>query len=115
MCAISNAETIFPEAPILTLSLKFAPIKQFSTKTIASLSGQPRWSVNSAGAAPVPPSAPSIVTKSKWIFSVVIAFTIEINSQGCPIQSFIPTGLPPESFFSSSANFNNSTGLENSA
>ena len=42
ICAMSNAETIFPETPILTLSLRLDPTKALSTKTIASLSGDPR-------------------------------------------------------------------------
>ena len=68
ICAISKAETTFPDAPIFILSLKFAPISAFSTKTIASLRGHPMWSVNSTGAAPVPPSAPSTVMKSTYLF-----------------------------------------------
>ncbi len=79
---MSNAETIFPETPILTLSLRLDPTKALSTKTIASLSGDPRWSVNSAGAAPVPPSAPSIVIKSTYSFLKNIVLTIDTNSQG---------------------------------
>ena len=90
------------------------PTKALSTKTSASFKGQPIWSVNSAGAAPVPPSAPSTVIKSIYFFSFTIAFIIEISSQGCPTHILMPTGLPFESFFSFSTNFNNSEGFENS-
>ena len=58
------------------------PQKNVDEKVIASLSGDPKWSVNSAGAAPVPPSAPSIVIKSIYTFLKTIVFTIDINSQG---------------------------------
>ena len=35
ICAISNAETIFPETPILTLSRRFDPTRTLSTNIIA--------------------------------------------------------------------------------
>ena len=80
-CAISKAEITFPDAPILTLSLKFAPTNALSTNTIASLRGHPMWSVNSTGAAPVPPSAPSTVIKSTYFFVLSLSNeTVNISS-----------------------------------
>src|SRR5262249_10347351 len=62
--AIAEAVTILPLAPILNRSRTPAPTNVFSTVSSPSLSGAPRESENSSGAAPVPPSAPSTTTKS---------------------------------------------------
>jgi hypothetical protein len=110
---ISYPLTIFPEAATLILSLNPAPLSALSTNTTASRNGLPRWSVNSTGAAQVPPSDPSTVMKSSSIPVSTIALTIATNSHGCPIQSFIPTGLPPDNSRSFSANWSNSLGVPN--
>ena len=53
--------------------------------------------MNSSGAAPVPPSLPSTTMKSGVIPVFNIALTTARNSQGWPMQSLKPVGLPPES------------------
>ena len=53
--------------------------------------------MNSSGAAPVPPSLPSTTIKSGVIPVLSIALTTARNSQGWPMQSLKPVGLPPES------------------
>lgn len=55
----------------------------------------PKRLVNSTGAAPVPPSAPSTVIKSGVIPVINIALQMAKNSAGLPIQSLKPTGFPP--------------------
>src|SRR5690606_39499264 len=67
------------------------------TKDSASYKGMPRWSVNSSGAAPVPPSAPSTAIKSGNIWVVSMALQISINSCLSPIHNLKPTGLYPDS------------------
>ena len=88
-----------PDAPIFTLSLNPAPLSALSTKTRPSRNGEPMLSENSVGAAPVPPSEPSTVMKSKFCPVSTIAFTIATNSQGWPMQSLMPTGLLPDKDF----------------
>jgi hypothetical protein len=66
------------------------------TKVRPSASGVPRWSANSTGAAPVPPSLPSTTMKSGRMPVSSMAFTMAMNSQRWPMQSLKPTGLPPE-------------------
>jgi hypothetical protein len=53
--------------------------------------------VNSSGAAPVPPSAPSTTMKSGVMPVASMALTIANHSHGWPMHSLKPTGLPPES------------------
>ena len=60
---------------------------------------------NSAGAAPVPPSAPSTVMKSGNIFCSTIAATIDENSSGRPTQSLNPIGFPSDNSLNCSINF----------
>ena len=62
--AMSNALMILPAAPILMRSRALMPISALCTKFNPSRIGMPRWSVNSSGAAPVPPSLPSTTMKS---------------------------------------------------
>ena len=112
---ISKALIIFPEAAILILDRRPAPRSVLSTKTRASVKGLPRWSLNSVGAAPVPPSAPSTDIKSSRGSPSVILLTMAINSQGWPIQSLIPTGLPPLITRSSAAKRSSACGVLNSA
>ena len=57
--------------------------------------------MNSSGAAPVPPSLPSTTMKSGRISVSSIALQIARNSQGWPMQSLKPAGLPPDSARSS--------------
>src|SRR5882762_8867047 len=62
--AISNAVAIFPAAPMRMRSRALMPISALWTKLTPSRIGMPRWSMNSRGAAPVPPSLPSTTMKS---------------------------------------------------
>jgi hypothetical protein len=62
--AMSNAVVILPEAPSLIRSRRLVPTSAELTKLRPSRSGMPIWSMNSSGAAPVPPSVPSITMKS---------------------------------------------------
>ena len=62
--AMADAVTILPLAPILNWSRIPAPTRVFWTTSRPSLSGAPRESENSSGAAPVPPSPPSTTMKS---------------------------------------------------
>jgi hypothetical protein len=55
------------------------------------------WSSYSAGAAPVPPSAPSTMMKSGVVPSSTIALQIASSSWRAPTQSLKPVGLPPAS------------------
>ncbi|MNT29569.1 hypothetical protein D3C72_1653180 [compost metagenome] len=68
-------------------------IRVFVTNANASYKGIPKLSVNSSGAAPVPPSEPSIAIKSGNICVVCIARQISINSCLSPIHILNPTGL----------------------
>mmetsp|Transcript_22206 Transcript_22206/g.75406 ORF Transcript_22206/g.75406 Transcript_22206/m.75406 type:complete len:252 (+) Transcript_22206:302-1057(+) len=86
-----------PEAMTFTWSRSPAPLSVACTSVSPSDSGVPTELLNSGGAAPVPPSAPSTVMKSGVIPVLVIALTISTNSTGLPTQSLNPTGLPPES------------------
>ena len=52
--------------------------------------------MNSSGAAPVPPSLPSITMKSGVMPVSSIALQIAMNSQLWPMHSLNPAGLPPE-------------------
>jgi len=53
--AMSNALAILPAAPIRTRSRTPMPMSALCTKLRPSRIGMPRWSMNSSGAAPVPP------------------------------------------------------------
>jgi hypothetical protein len=52
--------------------------------------------MNSSGAAPVPPSLPSITMKSGVMPVSTIALQIAMNSHGWPMHSLNPAGLPPD-------------------
>ena len=71
------------------------------------------WSVNSSGAAPVPPSLPSITMKSGATPLSTIALHRAMNSVLWPTHSLKPTGLPPDSFRSFAMNAIISSGVEN--
>ena len=62
--AMSKAVAILPAAPIRMRSRALMPISALWTKLTPSRIGMPRWSMNSSGAAPVPPSLPSTTMKS---------------------------------------------------
>ncbi len=111
--AMSNAVTILPLAATRTRSRRFTPTSELCTSMSASRSGAPTWSVNSSGAAPVPPSPPSTTTKSGVMPVSTIAFTIPNHSQGWPMASLKPVGLPPERVRSRSTNRSSSMGVEN--
>src|SRR5690625_37968 len=70
------------------------------------------WSLNSTGAAPVPPSAPSTTMKSGMMLVSSMALAMPINSQGWPMHSLEPTGLPPLSSRSWRMNSISSRGVE---
>ncbi len=72
----------------------------------------PIWSMNSSGAAPVPPSVPSTTMKSGQMPVSSIALKIARNSHGWPMHSLKPTGLPPDSRRSSAMNSIISIGVE---
>src|SRR5450755_3294784 len=62
--AMSKAVAILPEAPTRMRLRIFMPTSALCTKLTPSRIGMPRWSMNSSGAAPVPPSLPSTTMKS---------------------------------------------------
>ena len=68
------------------------------------MSGMPTQSDNSSGAAPVPPSPPSMTMKSGVMPVASMALVIAKTSCGWPTQSLMPTGLPPDSSRSFAAN-----------
>src|ERR1700726_880180 len=63
--AMSKAVAIFPAAPMRMRSRALMPINALWTKLTPSRIGMPIWSMNSSGAAPVPPSLPSTTIKSE--------------------------------------------------
>ena len=69
--------------------------------------------MNSAGAAPVPPSLPSTTMKSGVMPVSRIALAIANHSQGWPIASLKPVGLPPDSDLSRSMKRSSSMGVVN--
>ena len=95
--AISKALTILPLAPNRMLSRRFRPTRVLCTNNNPSRRGMPMLSLNSLGAAPVPPSAPSTTMKSGRMPVLSIALAIPMNSQGWPMHSLKPTGLPLDS------------------
>ncbi len=117
---MSNALTILPAAPMRMRSRRSSPTRVLCTSISASCMGTPTWSMNSAGAAPVPPSAPSTTMKSGSSCGCVaacscIALAIPNHSQGWPMASLKPTGLPPESPRSRATNCSRPSGVENAA
>ncbi|MNY17441.1 hypothetical protein D3C86_1507600 [compost metagenome] len=71
------------------------------------------WSVNSTGAAPVPPSLPSTTMKSGRMPVSSMALAMPMNSHGWPRQNLKPTGLPPDSSRSCAMKCIISIGVEN--
>ena len=110
--AMSKAEIIMPDAPILIRSRRPAPTRAKCTKVSPSRSGMPIWSMNSDGAAPVPPSLPSTTMKSGVMPVFSMALTMARNSCFWPMHSFMPTGLPPESSRSCVMKAISSSGVE---
>ena len=103
---------IFPVEIILIFSRTPNPIRALWAKIRASIPGEPMWFENSRGAAPVPPSPPSMVIKSGVIPVLTIALQIARNSRRLPMQSLNPIGLPSESFLSWATNCIRPTGVE---
>ena len=97
LVTMSKPVAICPLAMSRILSRSLIPKRQLCTNTIASLSGVPKLLLNSRGAAPVPPSAPSTVMKSGVIPVANIALQIPMNSLRTPKHSLKPIGLPPDS------------------
>ena len=87
------------------------PTSVLCTSSRPSCSGAPTWSVNSSGAAPVPPSAPSTTMKSGVMPVSSIALAMPNHSHGWPMQSLKPVGLPPDSSRSRSMNCSISIGV----
>ena len=75
---------------------KLNPRRVSIAKESPSFKGIPKELENSIGAAPVPPSPPSIVMKSGLIPSETIALHKSINSSFLPIQILNPMGFPPD-------------------
>jgi hypothetical protein len=92
---------------------RFSPTSELRTSSSPSCSGAPTWSVNSSGAAPVPPSAPSTTMKSGTMPVSSIALQMANHSQGWPMHSLKPVGLPPDSCRRRSMNCIISMGVEN--
>ena len=93
MRAMSNALTTLPARRSGSRRAGPRPTSVLCTSSRPSRSGTPTWSMNSSGAAPVPPSAPSTTMKSGMMPVSRIALTIAMNSQGWPTQSLKPDGL----------------------
>ncbi|MNG04440.1 hypothetical protein D3C84_875710 [compost metagenome] len=110
--AMSKALMILPLAPILILSRRFRPTRVLCTNSRPSRRGTPMWSVNSRGAAPVPPSLPSTTMKSGRMPVSSMALAMPMNSQGWPRQNLKPTGLPPDRSRSLAMNCSISMGVE---
>ena len=70
----------------------------------------PKRLLNSTGAAPVPPSAPSTVMKSGVMPVSSIALHSPKNSAGLPTHNLKPTGLPLLSSRNFCTKFNRSLG-----
>ena len=110
--AMSKAVMILPEQPILIFARRLAPTRVLCTSTSASCSGVPTWSVNSSGAAPVPPSLPSTTMKSGVMPVASMALTMAKNSHGWPMASLKPVGLPPDRVRRRSIKCSISSGVE---
>mmetsp|Transcript_9623 Transcript_9623/g.22372 ORF Transcript_9623/g.22372 Transcript_9623/m.22372 type:complete len:239 (-) Transcript_9623:174-890(-) len=110
---MSKAVVTLPAQPILIWSRRFRPTRVLCTSSRPSCSGAPTLFVNSSGAAPVPPSAPSTTMKSGVMPVSSMALQTANHSQGWPMQSLKPVGLPPDRFRSLSMNCIISTGVEN--
>jgi len=106
-----NPVNTFPAAMIFTWSLSPAPFRSPCARVRASAIGIPTEFENSGGAAPVPPSAPSMVMKSGAMPVVSIALIRAENSSGFPTHSLNPTGLPPLSSRSFAMNSHKPSGL----
>ena len=91
----SKLDAVFPDAIIFILSLRPTPTRALWTILTPSKQIKPKRLLNSTGAAPVPPSAPSTVIKSGVIPVANIALQILRNSAGLPIHNLKPMGLPP--------------------
>ena len=102
-CArMSKAVTILPAAPMrMRVAQPDADQGVVHEDSSPSRIGMPRWSMNSSGAAPVPPSSPSTTMKSGQNSGLQHRLAMPEHSQGWPTQSLNPTGLPPESSRSS--------------
>mmetsp|Transcript_18546 Transcript_18546/g.48424 ORF Transcript_18546/g.48424 Transcript_18546/m.48424 type:complete len:206 (+) Transcript_18546:517-1134(+) len=97
----------------LTSSRRPAPVRKPSTIRRPSASGMPIESWNSGGAAPVPPSVPSTVTKSGATFASSMAWHSAANSWGWPTHSLKPIGLPPDNSRNCCTNWISSAGDPN--
>ena len=106
---MSTPLATLPDAPILNWSRSPVPTRLLCTSIRPSVSGMPTWSSNSCGAAPVPPSEPSTMTKSGVMPVASMALQIDRNSVRAPTHSLKPTGLPPDSLRSVAMNAINST------
>ena len=111
--AMSKPVMIRPAAPSRIVSRSPAPTRQLWANTSPSRKGVPMWSTNSSGAAPVPPSVPSMTMKSGRMPVSSIALQMPMNSHGWPMQSLKPTGLPPDSSRSLATKCTISSGVEN--
>ena len=108
-------DVILPLAITVTRSRTPNPTRALCTKIRLSISGEPMWSENSSGAAPVPPSAPSTLMKSGRMPVRCMALQIARNSRRLPTHSLSPTGLPSASSRRRATNSSSPTGVENVA
>mmetsp|Transcript_8919 Transcript_8919/g.30317 ORF Transcript_8919/g.30317 Transcript_8919/m.30317 type:complete len:259 (-) Transcript_8919:503-1279(-) len=90
-------EKMRPDAKTRTCLRRPVPTRALCVSRRPSMRGMPMLLENSAGAAPVPPSPPSMVRKSGPVPVSSMAWQSARSSPGCPTQSLNPTGLPPES------------------
>mmetsp|Transcript_24863 Transcript_24863/g.80295 ORF Transcript_24863/g.80295 Transcript_24863/m.80295 type:complete len:231 (-) Transcript_24863:937-1629(-) len=108
----AKPEYTLPATMSLTWSRKLQPMSIELMNLSPSRAGMPRLSWNSAGAAPVPPSPPSMVMKSGTVPLSIIAWQSAANSSGRPTHILKPMGLPPESSRSCATNFMSPAGEE---
>ena len=112
---MSEPMATLPDAPIFTWFRRPTPTSALCTAIRPSVSGVPTLSEYSSGAAPVPPSFPSTMTKSGPVPSSSIALQMASTSTRPPTHSLIPTGLPPASSRSRATNRTSSRGVANVA
>ncbi len=110
---MSDPVATLPDAPIFTCGRSPTPTSALCTVIRPSVSGVPTWSSYSSGAAPVPPSEPSTITKSGAVPSSSIALQRASTSTRVPTHSLIPTGLPPASSRSRATKRTSSRGVAN--
>ena len=95
LVTISNPVAVLADEMIRIFLRSPVPTRQLCTKLVPSRQGTPSLLLNSTGAAPVPPSAPSTVMKSGVIPVSNMALQMAKNSYLRPTHNLNPTGFPP--------------------